>query len=86
MICLEIRKAVAAVKQRCAELGYAPGKVDTLYKQIMSGKLYLAFFPDAETDGLTNDMETQAVPVALVDDSYNVKMLDPAIGFFAEVD
>lgn len=79
---MEIHKAVTAAKRRCAELGYDPEKVDTLYKQILSDKLYLAFFPDVDTDGLTNDIATQAVPVAVVDEMYHVDMLDSAIAFF----
>ena len=78
---MEIQKAVTAVKRRCTELGYDPKKVDTLYKQILSGRLY-AFFPDVDTDGLTNDIATQAVPVAVVDEAYHVEMLDSAIAFF----
>lgn len=79
---MDVNKALLSVKEKCLELGLDPQKVDSLYRQMISEKLYFAFFPNKNTDGLTNDIATQAVPVFSVDTKYNVSVLDGAGHFF----
>lgn len=78
---MEINKALLAVKEKCLELGLDPQMVGSLYRQMLSEKLYFAYFPSKDTDGLTNDIGTQAVPVFSVDSEYHVSVLDGLDGF-----
>lgn len=83
---LDNTKATAAVKQRCLELGYAVEKVDELEVLRCStgkyGETYFAYFPDIESHGLCNDLETQAIPVFKVDRNYNVSIFSSAKAYF----
>lgn len=79
---MDTGKALLSVKKKCMELGFDQTKVDSLYRQMISGKLYFAYFPNKDTDGLTNDMGTQAVPLFVVDSTYCVKELEAAAAFF----
>lgn len=51
---MDIAKAVLAAKEYCKEKGYNEKAIDALYKQVISGKMYVAKFPDIlQTDSRT---------------------------------
>lgn len=52
--------------------GYNEKAIDALYKQVISGKMYVAKFPDVSADGLKNDLDTRPIPVLVVDADYSV--------------
>lgn len=70
--CLNIARAVLAAKEYCKEKGYNEKAIDVLYKQVISGKMYVAKFPDVSADGLKNDLDTRPIPVLAVDADYSV--------------
>lgn len=79
---MNVNKAIAAAKKQCEHLGYDASKIDTTYKQFISGVLYIAYFPCECTDGLLSDFDTRAIPIISVDDTYNVFFLENAEHFF----
>lgn len=82
---MDVEKATAAVKAHCEKCGYDVSKVDTMYRQMLSGRLYYAFFPREGKNGLMDDMETQAVPLFAVDSAYCVEEFKAAATFFGAV-
>lgn len=69
---MDINRAIEAAKTFCRKESYDEKKIDEMYKQTISGKLYVMRFPNTDTDGLTNDMGTQAAPVLVVNSDYTV--------------
>lgn len=83
---MSVEKATTAVKAYCQKRGYDASKVDTMYRQMLSGRLYYAFFHRDGKNGLMDDMETQAVPLFAVDSSYCVEEFEAAAVFFGGVE
>lgn len=81
---MNTESATVAVKLYCEKRGYDASKVDTMYQQMLSGRLYYAYFPKKSTNGLMDDMETQAVPLFAVDSAYCVDEFKAAAEFFGE--
>ena len=75
---MNIETALESAREYCRSHGYDASKVDEMYKQTISGELYIAYFPNVDTDGLTNDMGTQAVPVLVVSKDYTVIEMNEA--------
>ena len=78
---MNIEKAIATAKENCKENGYNEEAIDTLYKQIISGKMYVAKFPDISADGLKNDLDTRPIPVLVVDADYSVTEFTDGLEF-----
>lgn len=69
---INLERATEAAKKYCTEHGYNSKKIDRLYKQMLGQRLCFAYFPNKNTNGLSNDLDTRAVPLLFVNENYNV--------------
>lgn len=83
---MNVEKATAVVKAHCEKCGYDVSKVDTMYQQMLSGRLHYAFFPKEGKNGLMDDIETQAVPLFAVDSAYCVEEFKAAAAFLGDIE
>ncbi len=73
---MDVRRALDAARRYCVAAGYDSDIIGSLYKQVISGKLYIAYFPDTAPNGLSNDLETRAIPALVVDSALRVSETD----------
>lgn len=72
MALIDKEKAMLAAKKYCRENGLSVDKLLADQRACMDDRMYLLRFPRATDKGLYEDMDTQGVPILIVNSDYSV--------------
>lgn len=81
---IEKKLAIEAADKYCLANGLSISKLHNTYSQIISDNLYFVVFPDIEPNGLLNDIETQGIPILIVNDDYSVTKTEQTERYLGE--
>lgn len=72
MALINKEKAMLAAKQYCEENGLSVDKLLSDHRSCRNDRMYLLRFPRTTEKGLYEDMDTQGVPILIVNPDYSV--------------